>query len=177
MKGVVFTEFLAMVEAGFGLDTTDRLLELPGLADGGAYTSVGTYEHTDLLQMAVELSAVTQLPVEDLVRGYGEHLFRRFTVLFPEMFAGPSDADEFLQSVQGFIHVEVRKLYPEAELPEFSFARVGAAVHLEYRSERPLAHFAEGLIRGCLEHFHDTRSVRHEPLEGAAGTHARFVIA
>jgi len=176
MKGVVFTEFLEMVESLFGLETTDSLLELPQLESGGAYTAVGTYDAAELVAMVLELSRLERTPVPELLHAYGKHLFGRFAVLFPQMFEGVSGADEFLAQVDGHIHVEVRKLYPEAELPEFDARRTEEGFVLEYRSERPFAHFAAGLIQGCLEHYGDDREVAHEALEPGDGTHARFVI-
>ena len=114
MKGVVFTEFLEMVESLFGLDTTDTLLDLPGLESGGAYTAVGTYDASELVAMVLELSRLEQTPVPELLHAYGKHLFGRFVQLFPQMFEGVSGADDFLGQVDGHIHVEVRKLYPGA---------------------------------------------------------------
>ena len=176
MKGVVFTEFLEMVESLFGLDTTDTLLDLPGLESGGAYTAVGTYDASELVAMVLELSRLEQMPVPELLHAYGKHLFGRFVELFPQMFEGVSGADDFLGQVDGHIHVEVRKLYPEAELPEFDTRQTEEGFVLEYSSERPFAHFAGGLIQGCLDHYADSREVSLETLAPGDGTRARFVI-
>ena len=42
MKGLVFTEFLEMVESKWGLATVDRVIQGAALPNNGAYTSVGT---------------------------------------------------------------------------------------------------------------------------------------
>ena len=55
MKGIVFTEFSTMVESLFGEDMLDDLLDATDPASGGAYTSVGTYNHNELVDMVVEL--------------------------------------------------------------------------------------------------------------------------
>jgi hypothetical protein len=55
-------------------------------------------------------------PRPDLPR-LGQHLFGRF-VCFP-FFSGVTSAFDFLAGLNGIIHVEVRKLYPDAELPHF----------------------------------------------------------
>jgi hypothetical protein len=47
---------------------------------------------------------------------------------------------------------------------------------MSYRSSRPLADLAEGLIQGCIEHFDDPVRVVREDLPGAPGTAARFVV-
>ena len=38
MKGIVFSEFMELVEEKFGLETVDHLIESTDLASGGAYT-------------------------------------------------------------------------------------------------------------------------------------------
>ena len=43
MKGIVFTEFLEMVEEKYGLEMVDDIIENANLQSHGAYTSVGTY--------------------------------------------------------------------------------------------------------------------------------------
>jgi hypothetical protein len=45
-----------------------------------------------------------------------------------------------------------------------------------YRSARPLADLADGLIRGCIEHFGEPIRVVREDLPGEPGTSARFVL-
>ena len=52
MKGIVFVQFVEMVEEKFGLATADRIIEQSKLSTNGAYTSVGTYDHTELLQLS-----------------------------------------------------------------------------------------------------------------------------
>ena len=51
MKGVVFTEFVEMVEARFGLPMLDRIIEAAQLPSGGAYSAVGTYDHGEMVQL------------------------------------------------------------------------------------------------------------------------------
>ena len=75
------------------------------------------------------------------------------------------------------IPVEVRKLYPEAELPSFQCdtSRPGS-MRLTYQSTRPFAPLAEGLLRGCLSHYGEVADVDVEDLSAGAGTAARFLI-
>jgi hypothetical protein len=46
-----------------------------------------------------------------------------------------------------------------------------------YRSERRLADLAEGLIRGCVEHFGDAVAVCREDLPGKGQQVVRFIIS
>jgi len=51
MKGIVFTELFDMVEDKFSPDMLDDVLDGCTLESGGAYTTVGTYDHKELLEI------------------------------------------------------------------------------------------------------------------------------
>lgn len=72
----------------------------------------------------------------------------------PAGIESPRGTRELLGVLDGLIHVEVRKLYPDAELPRFE-ARVmeDGSLDVEYRSARGLADFAEGLMLGSIKWF------------------------
>lgn len=178
MKGIVFTEFLEMVEKRFGPDVADAIIVNANLPSGGVYTSVGTYDHKELVALVVQLSSVTKAPPPALVKAFGKHLFARFVVGFPKFFANVSSSFQFLRNVESYIHPEVRKLYPDAELPRFEARDVDAqTLELIYRSSRHFADLAEGLIEGCTEHFGDAIDLRREGCDGeAAGQSVRFVL-
>ena len=56
MKGIIFTEFLDLVEKKFGLVMVDKIINQSQLDSNGAYTSVGTYEFSEMLQLISNLS-------------------------------------------------------------------------------------------------------------------------
>jgi heme-NO-binding protein len=177
MKGIVFTEFLEMVEEKFSTEVVDRIVDGAELASGGVYTSVGTYDHVEMIRLVSCLSKESGIPIPELMKAFGEHLFGRFSILYPKYFEGMNSSFNFLENVEDYIHVEVRKLYPEAELPSFSCdASEPGRLRLTYRSTRPFAPLAEGLIRGCLAHFGENADLQIEDLSAGAGTAARFVV-
>jgi hypothetical protein len=51
MKGIVFTEFLELVENEFGLEVVQQIIDECELETDGIYTSVGTYSHKDMFNM------------------------------------------------------------------------------------------------------------------------------
>lgn len=154
MKGIVFTELLDMVEKKFGINMVDDVLDECNLQSGGAYTTVGTYDHRELLEIVGILSKHTGLSVRELVYKYGHHLFSRFHVLMPVFFEKHKSAFEFLESVHNTIHVEVKKIYPDASLPHFETSRNGDnSLTMIYKSQCPFADFAEGLISGCIDFY------------------------
>lgn len=88
MKGIVFTEFLEMVEGKFSPELADRIVDAAGLASGGVYTTVGTYNHVEMIKLVSCLSKETGIDTPDLMRVFGEYLFGRFYVLYPKYFDG-----------------------------------------------------------------------------------------
>lgn len=177
MKGVVFTEFLELVEDKFSADTVDDIIEMANLPTGGVYAATGTYDYDELVALVGALSKVSEMPVPTLLQVFGEHLFGRFHDLYPSFFDGATSSIDFLPQVDGYIHGEVRKLYPDAELPKFECdTSAPGKLVMEYSSKRPLAEFAKGLIQGCIKHFEEDVALEHEDLSGGKGTDARFTL-
>ena len=118
MLGMVFTEFLDMVDERFPTEVADQLISLAEaqFTSRGIYTTVGNYDHSEMLLLVKQLSSETGIPVSDLVEAYGEHLFGRFRSRYPKFFEGIHDTFQFLEQIEGHIHKEVRMLYPSANL-------------------------------------------------------------
>jgi hypothetical protein len=179
MKGVVFTEFLDMVEGKFSADVVDNIIEAAALPNGGAYTAVGTYPHEELVGMVVAMSKETGIATNTLVKIFGQHLFGRFFVRFPHFFEGISTSFDFLSTIESIIHVEVKKLYPDAQLPRFITEKhTQNELVLVYQSARHFGDLAEGLIQGCIEHFKERVEVFREDIPTADGNaNIRFSLS
>ena len=178
MKGIVFREFIDMVEDQFLLETADTIIAASELSTAGAYTAVGTYPHSEMVSLVVNLSKQTGQPVPALLNHFGRHLFKRFTVIHPQYVTSYQSAFELLKQLDGNIHVEVKKLYIDAELPSFTYeALPDGGMHFDYRSHRALADFAEGLIEGCIAHFGHAITVSRTDLPAdEQGAHTRFTL-
>lgn len=175
MKGIIFLEFLELVEAKFGLDTADDIIEACDLPSGAAYSAVGTYAFDEMVQLVTALSQRIDVPVPDLLQVYGEHLLGRFAAKYPTHFEGVQDTFQMLEKLDGTIHVEVKKLYPEAELPTFAARRVEHdRLELLYRSKKPLSTLAYGLIAGCAGHFGEQISIQMNDRSTDDGTEVLF---
>ena len=154
MKGVIFTEFLELVESEFGLEVVDKIIDITELESQGAYTSVGTYDHNEIIALLKSLHQVTQVPINDLLGVYGRYLFNSLANKYQHLLAGVNDPFELLSKLDSYIHVEVLKLYPDAELPKFEHEFIDPqTLKMRYQSCRPFAQLAEGLLQGCAEHF------------------------
>jgi len=166
MKGVVFTEFLEFVEQSFDVDMVEDIITDANLPHGGAYTAVGSYPHSEMSLLCGALAVRSGKSVSSLIQEFGHHLSTFFHETFPEYFTQVKDFGDFLESVDQRIHVEVRKLYPDAELPEIEvLERTPEHLRLVYRSSRHLSDLAIGLIEQAATYFgtHATVTVEGDP--------------
>ncbi|MGQ1909571.1 heme NO-binding domain-containing protein [Marinifilum sp. RC60d5] len=163
MKGLVFCEFLDMIEKEFGYETVDHIIEKSDLPSKGVYTSVGTYSHEEIFTLVTKLSAKTGISVSKLFYTYGVYVFEVFVKSYKKNSFLHINAFEFLNRVEDTIHVQVLKLYPEAELPKIEVRKqTSTSMELIYTSQRKMADFAEGLIQGCLNHFNEKAIISKE---------------
>ena len=163
MKGIIFTEFMEMVEAKWGLDTVNQLVETVQPASQGAYTTVGTYEFSELEAYLIQLIGVSGLSLETLLRAFGNHLAGTFVTKFPDFFSDAHCTFDVLKKVDDHIHVEVLKLYPDANLPKFDYEqRSDKQLLMKYQSSRNLADLGQGIIEGCAQHFNETMTISRE---------------
>lgn len=177
MKGLVFTEFLEMVESQFGYEVLDRLTSLPSLQDHGAYTAVGNYPHGDMLKMLDELHGAVGLPHRELILAFAGWLFNTFLKVHPEFFEKVDNSFDFLSGIETVIHTEVRRLYPDARLPDFECERRDdKELIMDYSSWRPFADLAEGLIDASSKHFGEKLEVVRENGPTGDGRSARFIL-
>ncbi len=174
MKGIIFTEFLELVESQFGLDTLDHVLTLAN--DEGIYTSVGSYDHKDLVKLIVQLSKLTDIPPEQLQQVFGQSVFRNLLASLPSgvSLTHSTNTFQFIRHVEEYIHVEVKKLYPEAKPPSFTFISESEnSMTLDYHSARCMSHVCFGLVHGCAEYFNEQVDITLEP-QNETGSCVRF---
>ncbi|MAI33194.1 MAG: hypothetical protein CMM07_16175 [Rhodopirellula sp.] len=177
MKGIVFTAFIQYVEDSFGDVFVEQMISGCNLATEGAYTSVGTYDHGEIIQMIVQLGKLSDREVPGLVKDFGHHLFGTLVNGYPEVVRYVNDSFGLVATIDNHIHVEVRKLYPDADLPSFSHEFRGPdELRLLYESERGLADLAEGLLLGCFAHFKEEVELQREDLSQGAGTRVAFTM-
>lgn len=176
MKGIVFTEFLDLVENKFGLEMVDKIIYQSNLESNGIYTAVGTYNFSEMLQLLKNLSENTKISIDNLLLVYAEHFFSVLEKSYPELLATYSDPIQMLSSIENHIHIEVRKIYPDAELPIFEVVEKGKnTLTLIYKSSRAMHHFGLGLMNKTFEHFNSTATILLEKIK-EDGTEVKFII-
>ena len=176
MKGIVFTEFFEMVEQKYGYNMVDQIISENSLSTGGIYTAVGTYDHSDMVKLLVSLSNHTKTGVPSLLKAFGLYFFDVLQKNYPQFLDKAQNAFDFLESIETYIHVEVRKLYPNAELPTFKTRRTQEnKLEMVYLSDRRMSDFAEALIEKSMEHYGVQASIQKEPIN-EDGSQVKFII-
>ncbi len=176
MKGIIFTEFLDMVEQKFGLETVDALIEGAKLPSKGCYTAVGTYDYAEMQELILGLSNKTNVPIDQLLHSYGQYFFNSIVENYASILSQYQGPIDLLNSVESHIHVQVRKIYPDAELPRFiTENRTNESLTLIYYSDRSLYMFAKGLMERTFEHYDKECDIRMEKITDD-GTQVRFFV-
>ncbi|EAR02321.1 heme NO-binding domain-containing protein [Maribacter sp. HTCC2170] len=176
MKGIVFTEFLEMVETKFGLETVDNIIEKGNLQSNGIYTSVGTYDFNEMVSLITGLSGEVNIPVDDLIYTFGLYLFTSLGKAHPEVIKSYDSPLDLLYSIEDHIHVHVKKLYPDAELPTFKILdKTNTSISMIYSSSRGLYRLAHGLMEKAFEHFNGSANITYELIK-EDGTEVKFDI-
>ena len=177
MKGIVFTEFLDLVEDKFGLEMVDKIISQSKLESEGIYTAIGTYSFSEMLQLVTNLSGNTGISTDDLLLVYAEHFFSVIETSYPDLLATYNDPIEMLASIENHIHVEVLKIYPDAELPTFIVEnKTENSITMVYKSSRAMHHFGLGLMNKTFEYFNSTAEITLEKIK-EDGTEVRFIIS
>jgi hypothetical protein len=176
MKGIVFTEFLDLVEEKFGLEMVDAIISQSKLESKGVYTSIGTYSFSELLQLFQNLQTKTGISIDNLLLIYGEHFFSVIETNYKDLLSSYNDPIEMLASIENHIHVEVRKIYTDAELPTFIIKeKTKKTLILIYKSSRSMHHFGLGLMNKTFEHFNSKATIVLEKIK-KDGTEVKFII-
>lgn len=156
MKGIILSEFIEFLEASKGPALAQKIINDSQVKSGGAYSRVGKYDYQELLQLLTQTVAETNNEAIDILGEFSEHLFKVFKRDYGVFFDGVGSAAEMLTQIDAHIHVEVKKLYPDAELPKFTYVKEAKTLRLHYTSPRPLALVALTLVNACLNYFGNT---------------------
>ncbi|MEF1292191.1 heme NO-binding domain-containing protein, partial [Vibrio sp. M260118] len=83
---------------------------------------------------------------------------------------------QFVKLVEDYIHIEVKKLYPEANPPKFDFVSESETeMVFDYVSARCMSHVCFGLLEGCAAFFNEELSLSMNNLT-SDGSKVRFTV-
>ena len=155
MKGIIFNLVESFIVDGWGIDAYEAVLDQCDLETKSAvFVGPGTYPDTDLLQIVGAAASAVGLSVPDALRAFGCYAFPRLIEAHPRLVDQSKGARDLLLILDGVVHVQVVKLYPDAVTPEFEAVDTGPdTLSLFYRSSRQLCPLIEGFFDGMEAHF------------------------
>ncbi|MCP4955852.1 heme NO-binding domain-containing protein [Photobacterium aquimaris] len=174
MKGIIFTEFISIVEQNFGLDISQQMFD--DANDSGIYTAVGSYDHRQLIKLIISLSNITGISPSQLQQTYGRLVFPSLLKALPIPNIEADDTLSFIRKVEQHIHLEVKKLYPDATPPKFIFNnQTQSTMTMDYHSSRCMGHVCMGLLEGCAHYFNQSLTIIMQPMNDSQN-HVRFSL-
>lgn len=175
MMGVVFNLLESAVCRTHGEAIWFQLLDKAGL--DGAYTSIGNYPDSDAFRLVAAAAETLQLSPEAVLRWFGRESMGMVADRYPMFFAEHASSRTFLLTINRVHHAEVRKLYPGALLPQFTFEDApGEMLRMVYHSSRSLCSLAQGFIEGTADIFKEQISVEHPQCKLRGDDRCRFDI-
>jgi len=154
MKGSIFKHFESFVTDNWGEDFWEGILDQVTLETDGPFLGPENYPDGDLLTIVGTTIEELGVPLPDALRLFGRYLFAKLESDAPHFVSDSSDLLTFLQTIDGVIHVEVKKLSPEAYLPSIRCERLGdTGMRMHYQSDRQFCQLFLGLIEGAAERF------------------------
>lgn len=154
MKGFIFTNFLDFVEKSNGLEMVDQMLGECDLASEGVYSAFNSYEFDELVTLLTYVSKKTDISPQILLESFGRFVFPYLIGKHSYIIEKYSNAIDLIAGIENHIHIEVKKLYEDAELPTFNVVdKKEDSLTIIYTSTRGLTYFAIGLMKETLLFF------------------------
>ncbi|MDJ1502366.1 heme NO-binding domain-containing protein [Xanthocytophaga agilis] len=161
MYGIVNKAIQGLVTENFGLEKWNQIKVHSGIADD-LFISNEPYDDSITYKLAGSASHILGLSLREVLLAFGRYWIhntghQHYGSL---MLTGGRNLREFLINLPNF-HSRVMLVYPSITPPEFRTQAINEKeLHIHYYSTRMgLTDFAEGLIIGLAEAFHESVSV------------------
>ncbi len=166
MKGIIFNLLEDYITSRSGEEAYERLLARCTLRTEEPLLMVapGTYPDEDFHEIVSSAAAAAGIPEADFHRDFGRFAIPKMAERYPDFFAPFHHPKDFLKFL-GMVHlVEVKKLYKDARVPDFTCQDTGPSeLVLHYTSRRKLCYLVEGLIEGVAA-FYGVRTTYRQAL-------------
>jgi hypothetical protein len=154
MKGFIFTNFIDFIELKHGLEMVDEMITNCNLPSKGIYSSFSSYEFDELVSLLTYVSEKTDVNPEILLEQFGVFVFPYLIGKHSYIIDQYDNPLDLIGCIENHIHIEVKKLYNDVDLPTFRLVEKNEKkLYIIYSSSKGLSYFAIGLIKETLNHF------------------------
>ena len=156
MKGEIFRIFESFIIERWSESVFEKIYanSKEELTTKVPFVGPGTYPDQDFFTLVRH--ALPQLGVDgqSAVRAFGRFLFPQLLKRLPPTLVTATHPRDLLKSLDSVVHVEVRKIYPDATPPRFSYVEPSDnRLMLRYQSKRRLYDLVDGLLDALGAHF------------------------
>ena len=160
MKGFIFTNFIEFVETNHGLEMVDEMITNCNLPSEGIYSSFSNYDFDELVSLLTYVSKKTDVHPEILLEKFGVFVFPYLIGKHSYIIENFDNPIDLIGGIENHIHIEVKKLYNDADLPTFRVVeKTTKKLTIIYNSSKGLTFFAIGLMKETLNHFNVNGSI------------------
>jgi len=161
MKGVIFNVLEDFIVAHSDEQTYEEIFASCPLHSHKGYVGPGTYPDADLNSIVAGACQRLGLVPDQAIELFGEFLFPRLAGKYPHFIEAHTDPLTFLKTVDEVIHVEVRKLMRNTNLPSITCidGATPDTLIVKYQSDRQLCRLMHGLLKGVGVHFDVTLNI------------------
>lgn len=154
MKGIIFNLLEDFIVDGWGEERFERIMTGCPLHTKTAFVGPGTYPDSDLFAIVERTTAELGIDTPTALRAFGRYAMPKLAGRFDVFVRDHQHPKGFLRTLDGVIHVEVRKLFANAEPPRIWFEDPAPdQLLLHYHSKRKLCALFEGLLDGTADYF------------------------
>ncbi|MFQ5464333.1 MAG: heme NO-binding domain-containing protein [Thermodesulfobacteriota bacterium] len=154
MKGIIFNLLERFIVENLGEEKYEEILSHCTLKTKEPFVGPGSYPDEDLMAIVARAVETMGITLPEALRAFGRFCLPKFAERFPEFMTPYDHPKEFLMTVDSVIHVEVEKLYPDAQTPSLVYEDPAPdRLVIRYESRRKLCHLFEGLIDGVADYY------------------------
>jgi predicted hydrocarbon binding protein len=154
MKGIIFNLLEQFITERFGDEMYEKILSECNLKTEEPFVGPGSYPEEDLMALVDKVVEKMGVPLPEALRAFGRFCLPKLAERFPEFLTPHKHPKAFLKTIDSVVHLEVKKLYSDAEPPSFAYDDPSPErLIIRYRSKRRLCQFMEGLIEGVADYY------------------------
>ncbi|GEK09610.1 heme NO-binding domain-containing protein [Pseudoalteromonas sp. McH1-7] len=176
MRGVVFRGLEELAIETIGMQEWDELLETYA-PQGRVYVSPTAYPDEELFALAQGVASKLDKPLTEVLAIFGQSLFGFLAKKHVGISSKFSSFEELVVSIDSVIHMEVKKLYDEPNLPSITTTiENDKTIILKYKSNRKLCFCAEGLLHGAAQHYNRVLRIEHPQCMHEGADHCVLIL-
>ena len=160
MKGILPKLVQGYVQKTYGGEVYDGMQEELGHP---VFLPTDSYPDQVLMQMAELVSVQTGVSLRDFFLDLGRFTVVKFHEMYPSHFKDESLKEFYLRMNE--VHAQLTKDHPGIKPPNFTYEDKGEDLFMNYRSQRGLFDYFEGMLLGAADFKGESVTIQVKPFD------------